>query len=245
MVTMAIGIMTIRERAALCERLAERIRGPVTVRVDIHRRGCWYNWKATWLTCAMNEPRATHIAILADDIAVCSDLRATLETLVAARPSSPIAGWLPRDQVELAHAQGLRWASTRHLQFSQLLVLPRELGDRALTWIYDRERLFGDLWGIWDDERLRAFMRAHELDVYVPVPNVCDHLGGDGTIKSTFAHRFAPESARARVWLGEYGRGAELDWSDLRAVGDQPVHPYRIPRILLTPYNSTDDEVLP
>jgi hypothetical protein len=241
--SVAIGIMTIPERAEHCRRLVARIGGAVSVHVDINRRGCWAAWKATWIACALAQRRATHIAILADDIAVCDDLRATLEALVAARPHSPIGGWLPRDQVELAHAQGMRWASTRNLQFVQLLVLPRELGDRALDWICAREHLYGDLWGPWDDERLKAFTRAHDLETYVPVPNICDHLGGDGTIKSTFGHRFAPESARARVWLGEAGSGAAVDWSDLRAVGDQPVHPYRIPRVLLTHYNATTEEL--
>jgi len=237
MVTLAIGVMTIPARAEHCRRLIERIGGDVNVHVDVNRRGCWPAWRATWAACALRQPCATHIAILNDDIAVCADLRATLEALVAARPQSPIAGWMPRDQVELAHAQGLRWASTRHLQFSQLLVLPRELGDRALDWVCDREHLFGDLWGTWDDERLKAFTRALDIVTYVPVPNVCDHLGGDGTIASSFGHRFAPESSRARVWLGEDGRGAEVDWTDLRSVGDQPVHPYQVPRILLTQYN--------
>jgi hypothetical protein len=243
--SVAVGIMTIPARAEHCRRLVERIGGDLTVHVDVNRRGCWPAWKATWLACAANQPRATHIAILADDIAVCADLRATLEALVAARPHSPIGGWLPRAQVELAHAQGIRWASTRSLQFVQLLVLPRELGDRALDWVCDREHLFGDLWGPWDDERLKAFTRANDLATYVPVPNICDHLGGDGTIPSSFGHRFAPESARARVWLGEAGLGAAVDWSDLRAVGDQPVHPYRLPRLLLTDYNSNPDEVPP
>lgn len=243
--SVAFGIVAVESRRDHFERLALRIGGDVHVHIDVERRGCWYGWRSTWELCVRNEPRATHVAIATDDIAVCSDLRATLDALIAARPSDILAGWLPRDQVELAHAQGLRWASTRRLHFAQLLVLPLELGERAIEWIAAREHILGDLWGPWDDERLRTFALAHELEAYVPVPNVCDHLGGDGTIASTFGHRFAPESARARLWLGEPGRGADIDWSDLRAIGDQDVHPYRVPRILLTPYNANNDEVTP
>lgn len=243
MLTVAIGVMTVRERAEHLQRLVARIGGAVHVYTDTQRLGCWHAWRATWMLCRRLEPAATHVAILADDIAVCTDLRATLELLVAARPGDFIAGWLPRDQVGIAHASGIRWASTRRLHFVQLLVVPVELGERAIDWIDAHEHLFRDLWGPWDDERLRAFMSRAELTAYVPVPNICDHLGGDGTIPSTFGHRFAPESGRARVWLGELGRGADIDWSNLRAVGDQPVHPYQVPRILLTPYNSRAGEV--
>ncbi len=234
---LAVGIMTIRERAEHCRRLVERIGGAVHVYTDTQRLGCWHAWLETWRLCCRLEPRATHIAILADDVAVCADLRDTLEQLARARSSAPIAGWLPRDQVEIAHAMGLRWAHTRQLQFVQCLMLPRELGEHAIAWIDAREPVLGAAWGPWDDERLRAFATAHDLTVYVPVPNVCDHIGGDGTIPSTFGHVFAPESARARVWLGELGCGRDIDWSDLRAIGEQPVHPYRVPRLLLTPYN--------
>jgi len=243
--SVSIGIMAVESRREHFARLAARIGGSVHVYVDDPPRGCWHGWRSTWELCARSELDATHIAILADDIAVCADFRATLDALVAARPESIVAGWLPRDQVSIAHAAGLRWASTRSLHFVQCLAMPRELGDRAISWIAAREAQLGDLWHTWDDERLRAFALAHGLDSYVPVPNICDHLGGDGTIASTFGHYFAPESARARAWLGEHGLGAGLDWSDLRAIGDQDVHPYRAPRILLTPYNRRTEEPPP
>jgi hypothetical protein len=229
--------MTVDERRAPRERLVARIGGTVHVYVDTQRLGCWHAWRETWKLCTRAEPEASHVAILADDIAVCRDFRTTLERLVELRPHDIVSGWLPRDQVELAHARRMRWASTRSLQFVQCLVLPRQLGDDALAWIAEREPLCGATWGPWDDDRLKAFAHAHALEVFVPVPNICDHLSGDGSIASTFGHRFAPESARARVWLGEHLSGALLDWSDLEAIGDQPVHPYRVPRVLLTPYN--------
>ena len=238
LVTLVIGIMAVEERREQVDRLVSRIGGDVHVFVDVERLGCWHGWRETWALCARAEPDATHIAVLSDDLAVCAEFRGTLTQLVAARPHAAISGWLPRDQVELAQADGLRWASTRVLQFVQCVVLPRELGERAISWIDAHESRFGAQWGPWDDERLKAFMRDQGLEVFVPVPNICDHLSGDGTIASTFGHRFAPESARARVWLGEGVSGAGIDWSDLRAVSDQVEHPYHAPRLLLTPYNT-------
>jgi hypothetical protein len=243
--SIAVGVMTVSARRAHCERLVARIGGAVHVYTDELRLGCWHAWRSTWELCTSAELDASHVAILADDIAVCCDFRRTLECLAMARPHAAVSGWLPRDQVELAHARGLRWASTRTLQFVQCLLLPRELGESALAWIAEREPVCGDAWGPWDDDRLKAYAYAHALEVFVPVPNICDHLGGDGSIASMFGHRFAPESARARVWLGEHASGALLGWSDLDAIGDQPMHPYRVPRILLTPYNARNDEALP
>ena len=141
MSSVAIGVMTVEERGAHCARLVERVGGRVHVYLDRERRGCWHGWRSTWDLCV--EPGVTHVAILADDIAVCADFRATLNHLAAVRPSAPIAGWLPRDQVELAHAQGLRWACTRDLHFVQCLMLPREMGAELIAWVDDREPQMG------------------------------------------------------------------------------------------------------
>lgn len=214
----AYAMMAVPSRAQHVPTIAARLGQPLRVSVDNDRRGPWWGWRSAWDTSAAHDPDATHRAILQDDVDLCGDFHAALTACVAARPGEPVSAFLPRKSVETAHARGLRWVSTRRFLWAQCLVLPVDLGAEALAWIASRESSAPE-WGHHDDVRLAAAFNAFGRRVFVPVPNLLDHIG-DAIGGSTLGHNGPAARRRARVWIGQDGQGAHLPWHDLRHVAE-------------------------
>lgn len=227
---LSIAIMAVPSRRAhvdaLLDRLAAQVlrakkrgRGasfaPPMVFWDTDRAGPWHCWKGAWQARPCD---ATHHAIVQDDVLVCADLPETLLRLAEARPGDPVSGFLPRRSVELAVAADARWVSTRRFLWAQCLLLPASLGDAALRWIEDNERLNPD-WRRHDDSRLAAFFEAHRRQVFVAVPHPVEHVG-DAIGGSVMGHHGPAAKRRARpgAWLGEEQPLGALDWSNLQSV---------------------------
>jgi hypothetical protein len=189
-----------------------------TVFEDTHRKGPWHGWRGAWETHRGHA--STHHVVLQDDLRFCADLPATLFHLAKARPSEVISGFLPRKSVETAHQKGLRWVRTRRFLWAQCVLMPVHLGDEALRWIDEREGTpeAAD-WRRHDDVRMAAFLTAKKLGVYVPVPHPVEHVG-DEIGGSVMGHNFLPHRRRARVWLGDHGRGSDIDWTNLEHVSE-------------------------
>ncbi len=71
-------------------------------------------------------------------------------------------------------------------------------------------------WGRDDDVRLAAFYQTHKIPVFVAVPHPVEHIGDE--LGSTLGHNGPAAKRRARVWLGEQGLGAHLNWANLQHV---------------------------
>lgn len=186
----------------------------VGVSMDAERAGPWANWQQA---AALRSPDATHHAILQDDVVPCADLPATLTALIRARPEAVISGFLPRKSVEKAHAADLRWVACRSFLWAQCVVIPTATLTDMLIWIAGQEAERGAVWKQHDDSRIGDYLKSRKQPVYVPVPNVVEHIG-DAIGGSTMGHNFAPERRRARVWLGADGEGRLINWSDLREI---------------------------
>ena len=189
----------------------------VPLSCDTAHRGPWYAWRGAWET--HRGTGATHHVVLQDDVIFCADLPATLHRLAAARPDAMISGFLPRGSVDKAVAGGLRWVRARRFLWAQCVMLPTALGDAALQWIDAHEGTpTGADWNRDDDVRLGAFLAAHKLPVFVPVPHPVEHIGDE--LGSVMGHHGPAAKRRARAWLGEAGAGGALPWDDLRAVNE-------------------------
>lgn len=212
-----VAAMVTRLRAQIAEARAAGVEvdDDVGVFEDTARRGPWHGWQGAW-RCSPTS--STHHVVLQDDVQLCADLPATMAALAAARPDDVVSGFLPRQSIERAHAQGLRWVSTRRFLWAQCVMLPRGLGDAALAWIAEHEHEAAARgWSHHDDVRLAAFLAEIKRPVYVAVPNVVEHVG-DALGGSTLGHNGPAAKRRARRWIGATERGAALGWDDLRCV---------------------------
>ncbi len=228
---LSLSIMSVPSRAPHVDAMLSRIQQQILhardqkmdvvwteVFEDTNRQGPWHGWRGAW--GKHRGHGATHHAVLQDDLRVCADLPATLFRLAAARPDDVISCFLPRKSVETAHQKGLRWVHARRFLWAQCVVMPVSLGDEALRWIDEREGTpeAGD-WRRHDDVRVAAFLTAKKRGVYVPVPHPIEHVG-DEIGGSVMGHNFLPHRRRARVWLGEQGRGSDIDWTQLEHVSE-------------------------
>lgn len=183
--------------------------------VDDTHRGPWHAWRGAWET--HRAAASTHHVVLQDDVVFCADLPATLHRLAEARPHAMVSGFLPRQSVDKAVAKGLGWVRTRRFLWAQCVLLPTHLGEEALRWIDAREGTEeGRGWNRDDDVRLGAWLAAHRLPVFVPVPHPVEHIGDE--LGSVMGHHGPAAKRRARAWLGETAAGAHLPWHDLQYV---------------------------
>lgn len=185
--------------AEMVARLHEQGTDP-DVAWDYDSRGPWWCWQRAWALRTGN-----HHLVLQDDVRFCADLHVAVETLVALRPSQPISLFSPRESVDVAVRRGHLWVLAQNFLYAQALVLPRDLGDRAVEWIqgHDQSR-----WGTHDDYRLGKAFRGLSVLTAVTVPSLVDHLDGPSLVN--------PEPGRvcrARNYIGDAARANLLDWS--------------------------------
>lgn len=216
---LSYAIMAVEQRLSHVEHMLSTLGHKAAVSVDVERRGPWPGWCAAWDLAGVSDPEATHRVVLQDDVLFGVDFPAAMSACVAARPDEVISAFLPRRSVEKAVDEGLSWVATRRFLWAQCVCIPVALGDAIISWVAEHEGEHPE-WTYSDDVRLGAGFKALGRRVFVPVPNLVEHIGDALVGKSTLGHNGPPERRRARAWVGTEKPAAGLSWGDLRFVRD-------------------------
>lgn len=180
--------------------------------------GCWFSWTRAW-ALHRQWSGVTHHVVLQDDLLLCADLPETMHALALARPTEIVSGFLPRKSTAEAAARGVPWVRTRRFLWAQCVMMPTDLGDTCVCWVAENEGGEASAeWGNSGDMRLAGWLKAAKRPVFVAVPHPVEHIGDALAGGSVMGHNGKPSGRRARVWLGEDGRGAALPWSNLEHV---------------------------
>jgi len=185
----------------------------VTVVWDTESQGPWWCAREAWKRASQTV--ATHHLVIQDDVVFCADLPEAVLRLVHARPSSALSLFLPRDSVATAVQKNLRWVATRRFLWAQAVVLPVWMAEWMLRWIDVREQRNPD-WKSHDDVRMADFFTARGGPVYVPVPNLVEHIGDE--LGSIMGHYGSAARRRARAFVGIDSPARDIDWNRLEAV---------------------------
>ena len=216
---LSYAIMAVEQRLSHVEHMLSTLGHKAAVSVDVERRGPWPGWCAAWDLAGVSDPEATHRVVLQDDVLFGVDFPAAMSACVAARPDEVISAFLPRRSVEKAVDEGLSWVATRRFLWAQCVCIPVALGDAIISWVAEHEGEHPE-WTYSDDVRLGAGFKALGRRVFVPVPNLVEHIGDALVGKSTLGHNGPPGRRRARAWVGTEKPAAGLSWGDLRFVRD-------------------------
>jgi hypothetical protein len=138
--------------------------------------------------------------------------------IAEARPDDVVSGFLPRKSVDIAVAKKFPWVQTKRFLWAQCMMFPVALGDTCCEWVATGEDKYAAEWGNSGDMRIATWLKVAKRPVYVAVPHPVEHIGDALPGRSVMGHNGTPKGRRARAWLGEQGKGAEVPWNDLRFV---------------------------
>ncbi|MET9802586.1 hypothetical protein [Streptomyces sp. NPDC006368] len=128
---------------------------------------------------------ATHRLVLQDDVLPSAGFLGRVGAALAARPDDPIAFYANWNHwngaaVRLAALSGAAWAEAIPDEYAPSLALALPLALAADFAAYARSALARG--GVPDDEALAAFLRERGRRLYISVPNLVEHLGGDSLV---------------------------------------------------------------
>lgn len=210
---LSFAIQAVPQRRGHVESMLTRLPS-AAVHWDVNHEGCWPSWRAAW---RLRDAESTHHVVLQDDVLLCPDFSHVMEALACARPHEMISGFLPRASTQRAVASGRHWVQTRRFLWAQCVMLPVSLGDEIIRWVGANEETQGKAWAHHDDVRIAAFLAAHRMAAYVPVPHPVEHIGDALPGGSVLKHNFQAAKRRSRpgVWLGENTQLGHINWADL------------------------------
>ena len=169
--------------------------------MDTDQSGTWPTAKRAWL----KGEGATHNLVVQEDIGLCKDFLAGVESAHQANPFEIISFFSMSSVIKKAHEKGKSWAKFRSLSWAQAILMPMDLVFKFMDWEEDNVRPSFN----GDDARISLYALHHDLDVWHTVPSLVEHLGWDEGI----AGNPAKLGGRPRVAsMFCEGSAAEIDW---------------------------------
>lgn len=187
-VQLSAGIMAIPARANhVLNYLLPALRGaevPTSVSWDSVGRkrsgqSLWHNSKRAWAT---HDPTATHHLHLQDDARLCKSFVGVLYAMIAAVPDQVINLFLTsRPIIDKALQQNIHWIRCTGVCWGLGNIMPVPLIHEFLEW----ESAHVNPLYFHDDGRLEMWTQLTHREVWLPVPQPLQHLGG---LRSSLGH---------------------------------------------------------
>lgn len=170
--------------------------GVVTVVDDVERRGPAWSWRECLATAGDER-----LLMLQDDVAVLCPGE-VIDEVADLRPDQLLCLCAPRYQTVEARDRGLAWLEVPGTVWTYGVVYPPGLASDVLRWcVKNVPEEYPH-----DDRSLGAYMLAHGLSAYIPIPGLVQHL--DGEFRSTMGHGGGKKSRRGPT---EWEPGARYD----------------------------------
>lgn len=215
-VRLSIAMMACREREASVERIRAALDRECEVVWD-EKRDRWDTGRRAWLAY---DPRATHHAVIQDDVLVCRDLVAGLERALSFIPATvPVSGYVGRVRpyrtlieraVAAAAPHHVSWYTMHVLAWGPLVVVPTAAIEAmlahcdTLTHVENYDRRLSRFWTL---ERRSL--------VWCTRPSLVDHADGPSMVPGRPGTNRARQRDNRTAWdfAGEDVSALDIDWS--------------------------------
>jgi hypothetical protein len=179
----------------------------------------WRGYRA----CLTDIPDEGHVAVLQDDVLVCTNFMEACERIAQANQNTVVSLFLSRSGVvrRTVNMASLRWGKTRYVDnHPQDLVhvvgvlWPVARARSFLAWVDANPlRIRGSSFSICDDAILTRWMKLTGERVRVTVPSLVQHPDDVPSIVNSSKMRNGADHGRtAAYWIGD-ADPLELDWS--------------------------------
>ena len=169
--------------------------------MDTDQSGPWPTAKRAWL----KGEGATHNLVVQEDIGLCKDFLAGVESALRANPFEIISFFSMSSAIKKAHKETKSWVTMKSLSWAQAVVMPMDVVREFLRW-EDRNI---DPQYKHDDARISLFALHSNKKVWYSSPCLVEHLGWDKGISGNPSK----VGGRARVAsLYCEGSAASIDW---------------------------------
>jgi len=233
---LSVAMMAHRKRSAQVKAILGRLDRECTVVWD-EKGDRWDTGRRAMLAY---DPKATHHAVIQDDVLVCRDLFAGLERALAKVPAgSPLCGYIGKVRpgaemvracIEKAEASQASWVTMHTLNWGPLVVVPTACIPEMIAYC-DKLRNIPN----YDRRLSRYFELQAGIRTWYPWPSLVDHADGPSVVTGRMGTDRA-NGNRARIawnFLGEEASALELDWGgpviDADQALDRPERARRAP----------------
>jgi hypothetical protein len=214
-IRLSVAMMAHPKRAAQVKWILGRLDRECTVVWD-EKGDRWDTGRRAMLAY---DPKATHHAVIQDDVIVCRDLCAGLErALVRVPTGSPLCGYVGKVRpsaetvracVEKAQAEQASWITMHTLNWGPLVVVPTACIPEMVAYCDTLRRVPN-----YDRRLSRYFELQRGIRTWYPWPSLVDHADGPSIVRGRMGTDRARGNSTRIAWnfIGEEASALELDW---------------------------------